>query len=102
MIITRRLYSGDLRRHFVGIVERFAQGLLRVHGYAFVYDMKEGGYVRRKNPRDRLFPLDNHIVVFILPDETEIGAIHYQVTGANGLVVTDGKGFQLEISEFNG
>lgn len=102
LIITRRLYNGDVRRHFVGIVERYDHGVMRVRGYAFVYDPKEGGFVRRKNPRERLIPLDNHVVVFILPDETEIGSVHYEVAGESGLVVTDSKHFKLEIGEFSG
>jgi len=102
LIITRRLYHGDVRRHFVGVVERYERGALRVRGYAFVHDLAHGGFTRRKSPRERIFPLDNHIIVFVLPDETELGAVHYEVTQESGLIVTDSKHFKLELNEFNG
>jgi hypothetical protein len=101
LIITRRLYNGDVRRHFVGTVERFQDGIMRVRGYAFVYELKSGGFVRRKNPRERLFAVDNHLVVFVLPEETEIRSVHYEMTEKTGLVVTDDQNFRLEINEFN-
>jgi hypothetical protein len=101
LIITRRLFAGDVRRHFVGRVERYDQGAIRVRGYAFVYDAGKGRFVKRKSQRTRVFHMDNHIVVFVLPFDTDIGAVHYEVTEENGLVATDGKHFRLEFNEFN-
>jgi hypothetical protein len=101
LIITRRLFAGDAMRHFVGIVERYDPGAIRVRGYAFVYDAGKGGFVKRKLQRTRIFPVDNHIVVFVLPHDTDIGAVHYEVTEESGLVASDGKHFRLELNEFN-
>ena len=101
LIITRRLFSGDLRRHFVGIVERCAQGAVRVRGYAFIYDAVKGGFVRRKSQRTRVFPLDNHIIVLVLPYDVDIGAVRYEAAEGAALVLTDGKHVKIDISEFN-
>ena len=101
LVVTRRLFANDLRRHFVGSVERYDQGSVRVHGYAFVHNTVKGCFVKRKNARTRVFPLDSHIILFVLPYETEVGAVQYEQDKELGLVATDGKGFKLELSEFN-
>lgn len=101
LIITRRLFSGDVRRHVVGSVERYDPGSVRVRGYEFVHDAGKGSFVKRKSQRTRIFPLDNHLIVFVLPYDTDLGAVHYEATKESGLVVTDGKEFKLEINEFN-
>ena len=101
LIVTRRLFNGDARRHFVGSVERCDSGAIRVRGYAFVHDMKKGGFAKWKSQRTRIVPLDNHIVVYVLPYDTDLGAVHYETTQETGLVVTDGKHFKLEINEFD-
>ena len=100
LVITRRLFAGDAKRHFVGSIERYDPGAMRVRGYAF-YDSEKGSFVKRKSQRTRVFPLDNHVVVFVLPYDTELGAVHYEVVEGSGLVVTDGKQFKLEVNEFN-
>lgn len=101
LIITRRLFAGDARRHFVGSVERYDPGAMRVRGYAFVYDAEKGGFVKRKSQRTRIFPLDNHLVVFVLPYDTDLAAVHYELEEGHGLVATDGKHLKLELNEFN-
>ena len=101
LIITRRLFVGDARRHFIGSIERYDSGAIRVRGYAFVYDTEKGSFVKRKSQRTRVFPLVDHIVVFILPYDTDLSAVRYELTEGSGLVVTDGKQFTLEVGEFN-
>ena len=101
LIITRRLFSGDARRHFVGSVERYDPGAMRIRGHAFVYDSEKGSFVKRKSQRTRVFPLDNHLVVFVLPYDTDLGAVRYEHEEGHGLVATDGKHFKLELNEFN-
>ena len=101
LVITRRLFTGDARRHFVGSVERYDPGAMRVRGYAFVYNAEKGGFVKRRSQRTRVFPLDNHLIVFVLPYDTDLGVVHYEHDKELGLVATDGKQFKLELSEFN-
>ncbi len=100
LIITRRLFPGDIQRHFVGIVDRATHSAILVHGHAFVRQVSQGDFVRRKGQRSRVFPLDNHIVIFVLSDDVNIGQIRYEHREDKELTVTDGKQFRIDISEF--
>jgi hypothetical protein len=101
LIVTRRLFAGEPRRHFVGFVERYDSAAIRASGYAFVYDVKKSSFVRRKNLRTRIFPLDNQIIIYLIPQETDIGSVRYETSEESGLVATDGKHFRLDMSEFH-
>jgi hypothetical protein len=100
-VITRRLFDTDLRRHFAGVVEAGTGGVARVKGYAFIFDDWADDFKRRPEERIRLFSLiDAGLIINILPDETEISELKYKISHEGHRVVTDGKDFSLDVSEF--
>ena len=98
-IIERRLFEEDVRRHFVGKVGKCAERALRVRGYVFVHDPSGNTFVRRSGVRDRVFSLDNRIILNVLPRDINLEKVRY-VTIDEGLIVADGKAFTLNINEF--
>lgn len=99
LIVTRRLFAADARRHFVGSVDRHDGSCFRVHGYAFVLDTETSQFVRRKSQRTRLFKLDNHLVIFILPSDTDLSKVRYERRDGDILTVTDGASLNLNLNE---
>lgn len=101
-IIARRLFEKDLRRHFVGEVLESTETTARLRGYTFVYDDASGDFVRREDLRTRLFSLtDAGYTINLLPGEVVIEDISYQTNEKNQRVITDGKTFQMNVSEFS-
>ena len=88
-------------RHFIGVVDRVGDSAIRVHGYAFIRDAAKGAFVRRKGQRTRLFPLDNQLIIFLLPEDLDIQNANYDRSDSSQLIVTDGKHLHLDLSEFN-
>ena len=100
-IITRRVFEKDLRRHFVGVIEDVSSELARVKGYVFVFDEWADEFKRRPEERVRIFSLtDANLIINILPPEIEITELMYKVNQEGQRVVTDGKDFSLDVSEF--
>ena len=101
-IISRRIFEKDLRRHFVGEVLESNEAVARVRGYAFVYDDINSDFVRREELRTRIIPLtDAGYIINLLPSEVVLEEISYQTDERNQRTITDGKTFQLNISEFS-
>lgn len=101
-IIARRLFEKDLRRHFVGEVLESTDSAARVRGYAFIFDANSGDFVRRDEIRTRIFSLtDAGYIINLLPGEAVIEEISYQTTNNNQRILTDGKTFQMNVSEFS-
>jgi hypothetical protein len=99
-IITRRLFPEDLRRHFVGEVVGRTDDLFRLQGYAFVFNPGTGEYRRRQDLRNRIVSFSDagHIVTK-LPRDMNVDALEYKAVDGR-LVVTDSRGFSLDINEF--
>lgn len=100
-IITRRLFPEDLRRHFAGEVIRAAGELCEVKGYAFVFYSGSNEYQRRPQVWVRIFSIGDALnIVNKLPGDVDLHALEYRVVNGR-LVVTDSKGFSLDINEFS-
>ncbi len=101
LVITRRLFEGDLRRHFVGKIQNVSGAIIRVQGYVFVFDDSSKEFVRREDQRIRIFSLiDAGIVVNVLPPDINVSEMHYAIDRDNQRILTDGKSFKMNVSEF--
>ena len=101
-IITRRLFEGDLRRHFAGVVEEVSEPLIRVVGVVFVFDETKHAFVRRDEKRQRVFSLsDTGLIINLLPESVDIFNLEYRTNVQGQRVLTDGKSISLNFSEFD-
>jgi len=101
-IIARRLFDKDLHRHFVGEVVACNNSLARIRGYAFVYDDNSNNFVRRQELRTRIFSLtDAGYIINLLPEDADLEKIHYVTDQENHRMITDGKTFSVNVSEFS-
>lgn len=100
-VVTRRLFDGDLRRHFVGEVKSVSDWVMRVEGYAFVYDSGISQYVRREERRTRIISIsDFGQVINVIPSRVDLDKLEYRLNDQQRLVVTDNADFHLDINEF--
>jgi hypothetical protein len=100
-LIERRLFESDVRRHFVGVVERADAAAMRVRGYVFTHDSASSQYMRSEDQRIRIFPLTTSgFIVNVIDPSTEIDNVRYVLNEIGRLVVTDGGAFSLDINEF--
>ena len=102
-IIERRYFEADLRRHFVGEIVKCSESAIRTVGYVWVYNANRGEFIKKPEKRERVFNLsgDNRLTINVMPKEVEVEKITYRVLPEKGLVVTDGEGFTLDITEFS-
>ena len=100
-IITRRIFDGDLRRHFSGTVRAIDGATVRAQGYTFVFNANANEYRRRPEVRTRIFGLsDAQLIVNVIHPETILENMVYVVRN-DRLVVTDGGKFTLDVNEFS-
>lgn len=101
VVITRRRFENDLRRHFIGEVLVASQTAIRVRGYQFVYDNLLSEFVKGEGLLTRIYPLiDAGLVFNVLPTEVVLEEVRYAITDNKQHVITDGKTFEISVSEF--
>jgi hypothetical protein len=101
IIITKRTFADDVRRHFIGTVTACAGSLARVEGHEWIAN-NVGGYERRSDGRTRVISLSyGGEVVLIVPPAVDLARLAYRIVTGR-LIITDDAEFSLEVSEFGG
>jgi hypothetical protein len=88
-VMHRRRFEKDVRRHFVGEVHGYEQGVARASGYVFVIDdLNKHLFVKRPDRRTKL-----------IPQTVEVESVAYELKDRS-LVVTDGGDWAMDVKEF--
>jgi hypothetical protein len=99
-VVTRRSFAEDVRRHFVGVVQSCAGDVARVEGYAFVLRGATNEYEKRPEKRVRVVSFaDAGNIVNVIPESVRLDRLKYSMSSGR-LVMTDGDGYELELTEF--
>lgn len=100
-VIHRRRFEKDVRRHFVGEIEAYEQGVARASGYIFVIDdLSKHLFVKRPDRRIKLIPVTSgDVIVNVIPADVDVERVTYELNGRS-LVVTDGNAWTMDVKEF--
>ena len=100
-VIVRRLFEKDLRRHFIGEVVEVSEVVIRARGYTFLFDEATRDFKRREKQQTNIYSLvDAGIVVIMLSEEINLEEIRYCINDKGQRILTDGKSFSLQVSEY--
>ena len=101
LLIARRNFDGDLRRHFVGEVTCANAMAVLGSGYVLVFNPRTTQYIRKPELRSRIISLmDGGNEINLLPKNTNIEKVVYKVSKDRHLVVTDDDTFAFDVDEF--
>jgi hypothetical protein len=99
-VIHRRHFEKEAHRHFVGVVEAYENGAVRVTGHVYTVDIVKLKYFRRPEMRTRIISVTSgDAFVNVLPATVELEKVVYHQE-AKGVRVTDGSDWHLDISEY--
>jgi hypothetical protein len=100
-IVVKRSFETELRRHFVGEIMAAEGVITRIEGYAFVFDTTRNVFVKKPEKRTSIIDLaESGYLVNIIPVQVNIDDLVYKQSTQRTMIVTDDKGFSLEINEF--
>lgn len=98
-LIQRRHFELEPHRHFVGTVEAYSEGLLRVVGHMFAVDSSTFEFRRRPEVRTRIVSaVSGEVLINILPASVNLDRIVYRQE-AGALRVTDDTDWHMDLSE---
>ncbi len=99
LIVHRRLFEADHPRYFVGQIDGYENGIAKVTGYTFAYDVLDGHFDRKSDRRTKIFSLTSgSVFCYELPRETKIEAIVFE-HDRHYVYLTDKAGFKMDLSE---
>ena len=100
LIVHRRMFEKDSPRFFVGEVQDYEQGIVKVKGYTFVKDMFSGNMQKKSDLRTKVMSIvSGTLIVYQLPVIVLLDSVTFSRDQDGGLVLTDGGGFSMDMSE---
>jgi hypothetical protein len=99
VLIDRRLFRDDNTRIFIGVVERFEDGVIISRGYGYhVSPYEVTGTERRGDERVRIISLAGGDIIYMLPPDQDIAKLQLK-RSPKSMVLTDGK-YAMDLSDF--
>lgn len=99
-VLIRREYEVDIRLRFVGEVVEATDTVVRLRGYAFVFDIDIGKFVRSAEQMERIVSLvDSGNIIHVIPREVKLEELRF-VDERDRNVLTDGKSFSMTTDAF--
>jgi len=99
LVAHRRLFDKDVARFFIGQVEAYEAGVVKVTGHSYVRDALGGQVVEKAEQRTKTLSLSSGtLIVYQLPDGVALDTLKF-VSAEGRLSLTDGKGFTMNLTE---
>jgi hypothetical protein len=100
LVAHRRLFERDEPRFFLGRVDAYEAGIVKVTGHSYVREVVSGSVVKEGETRTKILSLaSGTLIVYVLPEEVSLAAIQFTYEEGQ-LSVSDGKEFTMNLSEF--
>ena len=99
LIIDRKLFRDDLTKLFVGVVEDYEEGVVRMHGYSYHINPYQIGTERRAEERVRIVSLHGTDICYVLPRELNITQVAVKHT-TKSVTLSDGQVWTLDLTDY--
>lgn len=100
LMVDRRLFRDDNTRFFVGVIEEYDEGIVRVRGFPFHLSPYEvTGTERHGEERTRIVSLAGGDQFYLLPRDLDVAKLQLR-RSPKSLTLTDGGSLALELSEW--
>jgi hypothetical protein len=98
LIAHRRLFPHDEPRFFVGTVEAYEAGVVKVRGRSFIRNLFTG-VVEKRDTRTKLISLSSGtLIVYLLPDHVLLDSVEFRLEDG-WLLLSDGRDFNMNLAE---
>ncbi len=95
----RRLFENDELRFFVGRVDAYEEGVIKVTGRSYVRDVIGGRMIEKADKRTKILSLSSGtLLVYQIPEAVTLDALKF-VDEEGRLSLADGKDFTMNLTE---
>jgi predicted secreted hydrolase len=100
LIVHRRLFETDKGRYFMGEVDQYESGLVKVTGHSWVQEQFGGKLVKKDELRTKIFSLmSGTLLVYELPSRLDLKMVKFVQATDGKLCFTDGSKFRMDLTE---
>src|SRR4051812_30451811 len=99
LVVHRRLFESDEARFFIGVVDGYESGIVKVTGFSWIREQFAGSFVEKKDPRTKIFSISSGtLMVYELPNQLDPKTARFESDHEGRLWLVD-TGFKMNLSE---
>ncbi len=100
LVVHRRMFERDDTHFFLGEVEAFESGVMRVTGHSYVRDNFQALLRRKAEPRTKLLSLTSGtLLVYVLPRSLDLEKTELRCDDTE-MMLSDGGDFSMNLTEW--
>jgi|SRR5579875_1098979 hypothetical protein len=99
LIIDRKLFRDDVTNLFVGVVEEYEEGVVRLRGYSYHINPYEIGTEKRAGERVRVVSVGGGDVIYVLPREMNITQVEVR-RSPKSLILSDSQLVTMDLTDY--
>ncbi len=100
LIAHRRLFEKDTSRFFIGEVQVYEAGLVKVKGYTIVKDVFSGNMKKKPDLRPKIISIvSGTFIVYQLPMTILLDSVQFELDQDGVLILSDEGGFAMDVGE---
>lgn len=99
LICYRRMFENDENRFFLGKVDAYENGIVKVTGHSFLRDGMSGQMTEKSSQTTKIMSISSgSLIVYLLPDNLDVNALRFEQKMMK-LTLLDDNGFNLDLTE---
>lgn len=99
LIAQRRLYEKDELRFFIGHVDEYESGIVKLTVHSYVRDPIGGSIIEKSDARTKILSLaSGTLLVYQLPDDLDLDKAEFKVLDTHSSL-TDNEEFTMNLTE---
>ena len=100
LIVHRRLFEQDRIRLFIGNVQAYDNGIVKVSGHTWMEDFKTQKCFEKEGLRTKIFSISSGtLIVYQIPEEVHLPQLAFEKDTDGKLWLTDGLRFKIDLTE---
>lgn len=99
LVCYRRLFANDENRFFLGKVDAYENGIVKLTGHSFLRDGMTGQMTEKSSQTTKIMSISSgSLIVYVLPDGVNMDALRFEQQMMK-LTLLDDNGFSLDLTE---
>jgi hypothetical protein len=100
LVVHRRLFRDDGGRYFIGTVDEYEHGIVRITGLSFIRNDYNGDFVSKKGFMTKIFSISSGtLITYVIPSNIELKDLSFEHKNKGEVWVVGPDGFRLNLTE---
>lgn len=100
MIVHRRLFKEDSVRYFIGSVDEYEHGLVRITGRSFVRNDYTGDFLSKKGSMSKIFSMASGThIIYVIPSNVNLALLRFEHNTDGEVWLKAEDDFELNLTE---